>query len=87
MFIVYHVKSTMENRDGKRFKFKGHAQNFADRLSLANQEHYAVASMEDYNANVIYMVTRKNLMSGKEYQELSNTPSYCSPAYESYWSM
>jgi hypothetical protein len=32
------------------------------------------------------MVTRVNLMSGKEYQERRDTPVYLSPARESYWS-
>lgn len=32
-------------------------------------------------------VTRKNYMSGKEYQERYDTPYYCSPSSESYWSM
>lgn len=32
-------------------------------------------------------VTRKNLMSGQEYKEKFDTPHYCSPAFESYWSM
>ena len=33
------------------------------------------------------MVTRKNLMSGIEYQEDVNTPLCCSPASETFWSM
>jgi len=32
-------------------------------------------------------VTRKNLMSGKEFQERYDRPYYCSPSSESYWSM
>ena len=32
-------------------------------------------------------VTRKNMMSGKEFQERYDTPSFCSPSSESYWSM
>lgn len=32
-------------------------------------------------------VTRKNLMSGKEYKERYDTPHFCSPSSESYWSM
>ncbi len=32
-------------------------------------------------------VTRTNIMSGKEIQERYNTPYYCSPSSESYWSM
>ena len=32
-------------------------------------------------------VTRKNMMTGKEYQERFDTPYFCSPSRESYWSM
>ena len=32
-------------------------------------------------------VTRTNMMGGKEFQERYDTPYYCSPASESYWSM
>jgi hypothetical protein len=31
-------------------------------------------------------VTRKNLMSGKEFQERYDTPYFCSASSESYWS-
>jgi len=31
-------------------------------------------------------VTRKNLLSGTEFTERYDTPSYCSPSSESYWS-
>ncbi len=32
-------------------------------------------------------VTKKNLMGGKEFKERYDTPYYCSPSSESYWSM
>lgn len=32
-------------------------------------------------------VTRKNLMTGAEFQERYDTPWSCSPASETYWSM
>ena len=32
-------------------------------------------------------VTKTNLMGGKEFQERYDTPHYCSPSSESYWSM
>lgn len=32
-------------------------------------------------------VTRKNMMSGKEFKEKYDTPYFCSPSSESYWSM
>ena len=31
-------------------------------------------------------VTRKNLLSGQEFQERYDTPSFCSPSSESFWS-
>jgi hypothetical protein len=33
------------------------------------------------------MVKRTNLMGGKEYIERYDTPRYCSPSSEAYWSM
>jgi hypothetical protein len=32
-------------------------------------------------------VTRNNLMGGKEFRERYDTPYFCSPSSESYWSM
>lgn len=33
------------------------------------------------------MVTKRNLMNGKEFLERYDTPYYCSPSSETYWSM
>ena len=33
------------------------------------------------------MVTRTNMMGGAEYPERYDTPRYCSPSSEAYWSM
>jgi hypothetical protein len=40
-----------------------------------------------YDRDVVKMVERVNLMSGQKYMEPSNTPHYCSPSSETYWSM
>jgi hypothetical protein len=32
-------------------------------------------------------VTKRNLMGGREFTERYDTPHFCSPASESYWSM
>ena len=32
-------------------------------------------------------ITRKNLLSGEEFTERYDTPAFCSPSSESYWSM
>ena len=41
---------------------------------------YIVKMFETY-------VTKNNLLGGKEFTERYDTPSFCSPASESYWSM
>lgn len=45
-----------------------------------NDEKYRFAIFETW-------VTKKNLMSGVEFKERYDTPYYCSPSSESYWSM
>lgn len=47
----------------------------------------AVLDIEVYRTCVEKMVERVNLMSGKTYWESINTPNYCSPSSEAYWSM
>ena len=91
MFIVYHIKSTMEKaryrraHDAKRLVAKlNAAQSDWDRNHIGG---YAYTDSADYNTNVVRMVTRVNLLSGKEYQEASNTPGFMSPSSEAYWSM
>lgn len=47
---------------------------------------YPAAKGYRYEIHETY-VTRKNLMSGKEFTERYDTPYFCSPSSESYWSM
>ena len=44
------------------------------------QEGFVATVYETY-------VTRTNMMSGKEYKERYDTPYFCSPSSETYWSM
>ena len=48
---------------------------------------YLIAEVNEFYGSVEKKVVRVNLLSGKEYLESVNTPSYCSPSSESYWSM
>lgn len=53
----------------------------ADAVAMAKEQlGYRVVIKETY-------VTRTNLLSGTAYRERYDTPVYCSPASESYWSM
>jgi hypothetical protein len=79
-FVVYHIKSTMQ-------KAAFYREFDAKKLVAKLGEAYAYAPIADYHNKVVYMVTKVNMMSGKEYQEPSNTPNYLSPASEAYWSM
>ncbi len=53
-----------------------------DAVERANPRRpgYIVKIFETY-------VVRKNLMGGAEFRERYDTPYYCSPSSESYWSM
>ena len=48
---------------------------------------YAIADTAYFHSLIEKRVKRVNLMSGKEYYEAANTPSYCSPSSEAYWCM
>jgi hypothetical protein len=67
-------------RTMKKFNAREHGPSFI------GPGTYGVASYEHYRDNVVKMVTRTNLLSGKEYQEASNTLGCCSPSSETYWS-
>jgi len=61
----------------------------ATRTRLCRKAGYSVAdlSIVDTKHYKPRMVTRTNLMTGQEYQEDVNTPNFCSPSSESFWSM
>lgn len=61
----------------------------ATRTRLCNKAGYTVEQLSiiDTKSYKPRMVTRKNLMSGAEFEEDVNTPNCCSPASETFWSM
>ena len=64
------------------------AQDPANLQNLDNDPRFTVgiAEINHYQENIERMVTRRNLISGEEYQESVNTPLHMSPASETYWS-
>lgn len=56
-------------------------------LLVYKPEDLVVQDLQAYRMFIEQKVKRVNLMSGKEYYESVNTPNYCSPASEAYWSM
>lgn len=103
MFVVYHKQTTeivgKDLRPDHRKTYKSYAAALAA-ITRAGKKmgiwetdpnhpkfSYGVARKEGFHANIEKQVVRTNLMTGKEYVESINTPSYMSPASETYWSM
>lgn len=84
-FVVYSTETTVEKCHYARRHFA--EKHAAKHNKLAGYPLFAVADRDTYNTKVVHMVERTNLMTGKKYMEPSNTPGYCSPSRESYWSM
>jgi len=80
--IFFSVKTRHVGCWKTRFGSKG----AATRVMNANNLHdtHDVVRGDEYEPR---MVERVNLMSGKKYMEDVNTPRFCSPASEAYWSM
>lgn len=73
------------NKTGLRFvevqDFTPSTRDYINTVAVDMQKRgYVVKVFETF-------VTKKNMMSGLEYQERYDTPAFCSPSSESFWSM
>ena len=98
-YVIYDLASTQLK--SKAYKTPAAAQAALTRMRKARAEVFdgfltaendplftmSIAEINHYYANIERTVTRKNMMSGKEYTESVNTPLCCSPSSETYWSM
>lgn len=87
MFTVEVYKTDKRTKVGERLVLK---QDY-DTDNLSMLEHtvkhtWRKAQGFRYEIHETF-VTRRNMMSGLPYQERYDTPRYCSPSSESYWSM
>jgi hypothetical protein len=87
MFTVEIYKTDKRTKSGERLVSK--TDYDTDNLSML--EHTVKHSIrpskgERYEIHKT-MVTRKNMMNGAEFKERYDTPYYCSPSSETYWSM
>lgn len=74
-----------KNKVGLRFieaiDFAASTKSYIDSVAEGNRANgYIVEVFETF-------VTKKNLLSGTEFKERYDTPYYCSPSSETYWSM
>ena len=87
MYTVEVYKKDARTKKGERLVHKSDYDT--DNLSMLEHtvKHTWQASAGfRYEIHETY-VTKKNLMGGAEFQERYDTPYFCSPASESYWSM
>jgi len=91
MFVVYNKETTqiVGSSARKTWKSLGAAKAHLARMAKMGYSinEYDVASYSFFSDKIEKTVVRKNLMTGKEFTESVNTPYYCSPSSESYWSM
>ena len=65
----------------EKIDFEPVTQDYINTVVEAKQTQGFVAKLHET------FVTRTNLMGGREYQERYDTPRFCSPSSEAYWSM
>jgi len=87
-YVVYNTESTrlMDTRTHATERAAKAALTRAVNAGKVVREEMSIAESNDFYANIEKKVERTNLLSGKKYMESVNTPSYCSPASEAYWS-
>ena len=85
MYTVEIYRADRRKKEGERLVQKKDYDT--DNRSML--EHTVKTTMQKGERYEIHetFVTKKSLMNGKEFQELSDTPYYCSPSSEAYWSM
>ncbi|MFM8760890.1 MAG: hypothetical protein ACKOD7_05015 [Polynucleobacter victoriensis] len=82
-YTVELYKVDKRYKEGKRLSIKVDLED----VTLAQVERmYPVRKGYVREIHETY-VTKKNLMGGAEFRERYDTPYFCSPASESYWSM
>jgi len=83
-YIVYNIATT---RIEDTYNNETAAKRIRTRLNnKAGEVKFAVAHSDVYHSQIEKKVERTNLMTGKTFMESVNTPYYCSPSSESYWS-
>jgi hypothetical protein len=87
MFTVEIYKKDKRVKSGERLVSKTD-YNTDNRSMLEHTVKHSTrpSKGERYEIHETF-VTRKNMMGGAEFKERYDTPYYCSPSSESYWSM
>jgi hypothetical protein len=85
MYTVEIYKVDRRTKAGERLVLKKDYDT-DNKSTLEKTVKDSLQKNERYEIHETY-VTRTSLMGGKEFEERYDTPYYCSPSSESYWSM
>ena len=84
MYTVEIYRKDRRVKSGERLVLKkDYATANRSTLELSVRDH--LAANERYEIHETF-ITRTNILSGAEFQERYDTPYYCSPSSETYWS-
>ena len=87
MYTLEVYKKDARTKKGERLVHKADYDT-TDLSMLAHTVKHTWRESQGYRAEIHEtFVSRKNLMSGQEFQERYDTPYFCSPSSETYWSM
>ena len=82
-----YVLFNVNNHADKRFFETSRGAKIARAAANKNSMYeYEVASIEEFESKIVKMVEKTNLLSGEKFMERSDTPYYCSPSSETFWS-
>ncbi len=87
MYTVEIYKKDARTKKGERLYMK--TDYDTDNLSMLEhtvKHTWRTSQGYRYEIHETY-VTKRNMMGGAEFKERYDTPYYCSPSSESYWSM
>jgi len=93
MFVIVNVVTEkLYKRKGDfcsaSYETERGARQVCTKLNKTTDAEHIVLPSDQYRVQFpVKMVQRHNMMSGLPYMEAEDTPSYCSPASEAYWSM
>jgi hypothetical protein len=87
MYTVELYKADARKKSGERLDRKVD-HTTADRSAIEEVYTKKYPPSKGYRFEIhVTMVERTNMMGGGKFQERYDTPNFCSPSSESYWSM
>ena len=87
MYTVEIYKKDARKKSGERLVSKTDYE-VTEQTMLEHTVKHTYRASQGYRHEIHETyVTRVIMMGGKEYQERYDTPRYCSPSSEAYWSM